>query len=66
MSWLSNHYEKVALGGAVAVALGLAYLGWSKLNSVEEDFASSLRGVGNNKTRFGRLTTPGSRRRRFL
>jgi hypothetical protein len=50
MSWLSNHYEKVALGSAVAVALGLAYLGWSKLNSVEEDFATSLRGAGNNKT----------------
>jgi hypothetical protein len=50
MSWLSNHYEKVALGSAVAVALGLAYLGWSKLNSVEEDFATSLKGVGNNKT----------------
>lgn len=50
MSWLSNHYEKVALGSAGAVALGLAYLGWSKLNSVDEDFATSLRGAGNNKT----------------
>lgn len=50
MSWLSQHYEKVALGSAVAVALGLAYFGWSKLNSVEEDFAASLKGVGNNKT----------------
>ena len=50
MSWFSKHYEKVALGSAVAVALGLAYFGWSKLNSVEEDFAASLKGVGNNKT----------------
>jgi hypothetical protein len=50
MSWLSKHHEKVALGSAVAVALGLAYLGWSKINSVEEDFAASLKGVGNNKT----------------
>jgi hypothetical protein len=50
MSWFSKHYEKVALGSAVAVALGLAYFGWSKLNSVEEDFAASLKGVGNSKT----------------
>lgn len=50
MSWFSNNYEKVALGGAVAIALGLGYLGWSKLNSVEEDFATSLSGRGNNKT----------------
>jgi hypothetical protein len=50
MSWLSQNYEKVALGGAAVAALGLAYLGWSKLNAVEEDFATSLRGAGNNKT----------------
>lgn len=50
MSWFSKNYEKVALGSAVAVALGLAYFGWSKLNSVEEDFAASLKGVGNSKT----------------
>lgn len=50
MSWFSKNYEKVALGGAVTVALGLTYFGWSKLNSVEEDFSASLKGVGNNKT----------------
>ncbi len=50
MSWFSQNYEKASLGGAVALALGLAYLGWSKLNSVEEDFATSLAGAGNNKT----------------
>jgi hypothetical protein len=50
MSWFSTHYEKAALGGAAIAALGLAYFGWSKLNSVEEDFATSLKGVGNNKT----------------
>ncbi|MEY5018945.1 MAG: hypothetical protein RLZ22_33 [Verrucomicrobiota bacterium] len=50
MSWFSTHYEKAALGGAALAALGLAYFGWSKLNSVEEDFATSLKGAGNNKT----------------
>jgi hypothetical protein len=50
MSWLSNNYEKVALGAAVTLALGFAYLGWSKLKSVEENFATSLKGRGNNKT----------------
>jgi hypothetical protein len=50
MSWFSQNYEKVALGGATIAALGLAYFGWSKLNAVEEDFASALRGTGNNKT----------------
>lgn len=50
MSWFSQNYEKAALGGAVALALGLGYLGWSKLSSVDEDFATSLAGAGNNKT----------------
>lgn len=39
MSWLSKNYEKAALGGAVVVALGLGYLGWSKIGAVETDFA---------------------------
>jgi hypothetical protein len=50
MSWFSKNYEKAALGGAVAVALGLAYLGWSKFGSVEQDFPPSLTGGGNNNT----------------
>lgn len=50
MSWFSENYEKAALGGAVAVALGLAYVGWSKFGSVEEDFAKSASGPGNNNT----------------
>ncbi len=50
MSWFSKNYEKAALGGAVAVALGLGYLGWSKLSSVESDFSLALKGGGNNKT----------------
>jgi hypothetical protein len=50
MSWFSTNYEKAALGGAVAVALGLAYLGWSKFNSVDEAFGIGLKGAGNDKT----------------
>ena len=50
MSWLSKNYEKAAVGGAVVVALGLGYLGWSKLNAVGEDFGAGLRGSGNNQT----------------
>ncbi len=38
MSWISQNYEKAAIGGAVVVAAGLAFLGWSKVGSVEEDF----------------------------
>lgn len=50
MSWFQKNYEKAALGGAVAVALGLAYMGWSKFGSVEEDFATQLTGSGNSNT----------------
>ncbi len=50
MSWFSKNYEKAALGGAVAVALGLAYMGWSKFGSVETDFGTGLKGAGNNNT----------------
>lgn len=48
MSWFAKNYEKAALGGAVAVALGLTYMGWSKFGSVEGDFASALKGSGNS------------------
>ena len=50
MSWFSKNYEKAALGGAVAVALGLAYMGWSKFGSVEQDFAVNPAGPPNNNT----------------
>lgn len=50
MSWFSKNYEKAALGGAVVLALGLAYLGWSKFGSVAADFGSELKGGGNNNT----------------
>jgi hypothetical protein len=48
MSWFSKNYEKAALGGAAVVALGLAFLGWTKINKVDSDFATELKGVGNN------------------
>lgn len=50
MSWFSKNYEKAALGGAVAAALGLAYLGWSKLDSVTTDFGQNLKDRGNNNS----------------
>jgi hypothetical protein len=50
MPWYSKNYEKVALAGSAAVALGLAYFGWSSLNSVEQEYATTLRGAGNNNT----------------
>lgn len=46
MSWFSKNYEKAALGGAVAVALGLGYLGWTKIGAVETDFPNNLSGTG--------------------
>jgi hypothetical protein len=48
MSWLANNYEKAALGGSVVAALALAYLGWSAVRGVEDDFAITLTGGGNN------------------
>lgn len=50
MSWFQKNYEKAALGGAVALALGLAYMGWSKLGGVAEEFPDSSKGGGNNVT----------------
>jgi len=50
MSWFSKNYEKAALGGAVVVALGLCFLGWSKYRAVDENFANNLTGAGNNNT----------------
>lgn len=50
MSWFSKNYEKAALGGAAVVAIGLAYLGWSKFGAVDEAFGIGLKGAGNNNT----------------
>lgn len=48
MSWISENYEKAALGGAAVVLLGLGFLGWQNLSSVEEEFSSTPKGRGNN------------------
>jgi hypothetical protein len=48
MSWISENYEKAAVGAAVLAAAGLAYAGWSKLNAVEEEFGSVPKGTGPN------------------
>lgn len=50
MSWISENYEKAILGGAVAVCLGLGFLGWSGMQTVESDFSADLSGTGNNDT----------------
>jgi hypothetical protein len=48
MSWLSKNYEKAALGGAAVIALGLTAVGFLKVGKVEEDFATELKGSGND------------------
>jgi len=46
MSWISENYEKAALGAAAVVALGLGFFGWQNLTSVEEEFSSKSKGRG--------------------
>lgn len=48
MSWFSKNYQKAVLGGAVVIALGLAYWGWSDYSGVGTAFAAGLKGQGNN------------------
>ena len=50
MSWISNNYEKAALGGTAAIALGLAYMGWSTFGGVDTEFAAALKGEGGKMT----------------
>jgi hypothetical protein len=50
MSWFSKNYEKAALGGAIVLAVGLVYAGWSKYGSVAQDFGDSLKGNGPSNT----------------
>lgn len=46
MSWISQNYEKAAIGAAVVAAAGLAYLGWSKVAGVKDDFNIVPKGGG--------------------
>jgi len=48
MSWFSENFDKAALGAAVLVAGGLAFAGWQKLSSVEEQFNAEPIGGGKN------------------
>lgn len=48
MSWISQNYEKAAIGGGLVVAAGLAFLGWSKVNGVDQDFPSTNGGANNS------------------
>jgi hypothetical protein len=50
MSWFQKNYEKAALGGAAALALGLAYMGWSKLGGVPEEFPDAIPVTANNNS----------------
>ncbi len=38
MSWISENYEKAAIGVGAVAAIGLAWFGWQKVGSVDEDF----------------------------
>ncbi len=44
MSWISENYEKAAVGAAVLAAAGLAYVGFDKLNSLDDVFGRTSRG----------------------
>lgn len=48
MSWISENYEKAAVGVAAVALVGLTFMGWQKLNSVEEDFSAVPAGSGQN------------------
>lgn len=50
MSWLSKNFEKAALGGAAVLALGVAYLGWSKYSGVQDEFGSKPGSGGGTNT----------------
>lgn len=50
MSWLSKNFEKAALGGAAVLALGVAFLGWSKYSGVQNEFGNKPEGGGGTHT----------------
>lgn len=45
MSWISENYEKAAVGAAILAAAGLAYVGWNRLGSVDLDFGNVPKGL---------------------
>jgi len=50
MSWMSDNYEKVVLGGGAVVALALAFSGWRASSGVDNELINPGRGSGNNDT----------------
>ncbi len=50
MSWISNNYEKVFLGGAAVATVALVLLGWSAASSVEDDLRKPTTAGGHNDT----------------
>ncbi|MES2995592.1 MAG: Amuc_1099 family pilus-like system protein [Verrucomicrobiota bacterium] len=50
MSWLSQNYEKTALGAAGVLAFGMLFLGWRDYGAVDTDFSKNLAGTGKDQT----------------
>ncbi len=44
MSWISENYEKAAIGVGAVAAIGLAYFGWQKTGGVDGDFGAVASG----------------------
>ena len=49
MSWISENYEKAAIGVGAVALIGLAYVGLQKAGSVEGDFSGSAAGLTPTK-----------------
>lgn len=50
MSWISENYEKAAIGAGAVVAIGLAFIGWQKAGSVGDDFSGTPTGPTSPKS----------------
>jgi len=50
MSWMSDNYEKAALGGSALVALALVFFGWSAANGVDDELQNPVTGRGDDNT----------------
>jgi hypothetical protein len=50
MPWISDNYEKLALGAGAVVALALAFFGWRASSGVEAALADPFTGRGDNTT----------------
>lgn len=50
MSWISENYEKAAIGVGAVAAIGLAWFGWQKVGAVPDDFGDSANGPTPQKS----------------